>query len=76
METKQTTETKTTEVSKCACVCHKMLGAFIVAAGILGLLGVLHVMSLRAAGIACSVLAILAGLQTMMRSKCKCCSAA
>ncbi len=77
----ETTEVKPSESSKpseakCACVCHKMFGIFILIAGIVGLLGVLSVLSHTAAGIAVSILAILAGLQTMMRGRCKCCNAA
>jgi hypothetical protein len=60
---------------KCSCVCHKMFGVFIALAGVAGLLGAFSVLSGRVVGIAASVLLVLAGLQTMMRGKCKCCNA-
>ena len=60
---------------KCGCPCHKMFGGFIVLAGVMGLLAVFGVLSHHVAAIIGSILLILAGLQTMMRSKCKCCNA-
>ena len=66
---------ETTEVKKCACFCHKMLGVFIALVGVCGLLAVFDVMNHRTAGIIVCVLVILAGLQTMLRGKCNCCTA-
>ncbi len=69
----ETTETK--PEGKCGCVCHKMFGVFVVVVGVLGLLWTYGVLDRKVTGIACSVIAILAGLQAMMRSRCKCCNA-
>ena len=66
---------ETVEVKKCACACHKMFGVFIALVGVFGLLAAFDVMNRRAAGIIICVLFILAGLQTMLRGKCKCCNA-
>ena len=66
---------ETPEVKKCACPCHKMFGVFIALVGILGLLAAFGVMSHRIAGIIGCVLLVLAGLQTMLRGKCNCCTA-
>ena len=71
METSQ--DKKCCEDKKCCCPCHKMFGVFIVLAGVAGLLAVFGVMSHKAAAVTASVLLILAGVQTMMRGKCKCC---
>ncbi len=51
-------------------------GGFIALVGVIGLLAVYGVLSHKAAAIAGSVLLILAGLLTLMRSACKCCDAA
>ena len=59
---------------KCGCPCHKMFGVFIVLAGVIGLLAVFAVISHKVAAIIGSILLIMAGLQTMMRGKCKCCN--
>jgi len=66
---------ETPEVKKCACPCHKMFGVFIALVGILGLLAAFDVMNRRVAGIIICVLFILAGLQTILRGKCNCCTA-
>ena len=72
----ETTEMGKVELSKkCACPCHKMLGIFFALIGILGLLAAFDVMTRRTAGIIGCVLLILAGLQTIFRSKCNCCNA-
>jgi putative Mn2+ efflux pump MntP len=53
-----------------------MFGVFLALAGVIGLLAVFAVLSHKVAAIIGSILLILAGLQTIMRSKCKCCNAA
>jgi 4-amino-4-deoxy-L-arabinose transferase-like glycosyltransferase len=52
-----------------------MLGIFFALIGILGLLAAFEVMTRRSAGIIGCVLFILAGLQILLRGKCKCCTA-
>ena len=69
----ESTETK--PGGKCGCPCHKMLGVFIALAGVTWLLGALEVLTGKAVGITASILLIVAGLHTMMRSRCKCCNA-
>jgi hypothetical membrane protein len=72
----ETPEVGRVELSKkCACPCHKMFGVFIALVGILGLLAAFYVMSHKIAGIIGCVLLVLAGLQTMLRGKCNCCTA-
>lgn len=72
----ETPEMGKVELSKkCACPCHKMLGIFFALIGILGLLAAFEVMTRRSAGIIGCVLFILAGLQILLRGKCKCCTA-
>ena len=69
---------ETTEVkpeAKCACVCHKMFGVFVILGGIVGLLWAFGVLDKKVVGIAGSSLAILAGLQTLFRRRCTCCNA-
>ena len=73
MET--TEENKSCETKKCCCPCHKMFGAFIALVGVIGLLAVFAVISHKVAAIIGSILLIMAGLQTMMRGKCRCCDA-
>ena len=48
---------------------------FVALAGVIGLLAVFAVLSHKVAAIIVSILLIMAGLQTMMRCKCKCCNA-
>ena len=69
----ETTENK--PEGKCCCFCHKMFGLFVALAGVIGLLAVFAVLSHKVAAIIVSILLIMAGLQTMMRGKCKCCNA-
>jgi hypothetical protein len=73
----ETTEgRKSCETKKYCCPCHFMFGVFIALGGVIGLLEVFGVISHRVAVIIGSILLILAGLQTLMRSKCKYCDAA
>jgi len=60
---------------KCSCPCHKMIGVFIVLIGLTFLLSALNVLSAHMTEIIWPVLVILAGVQTMFRNKCNCCSA-
>jgi hypothetical protein len=52
-----------------------MFGVFVILGGIVGLLWAFGVLDKKVVGIAGSSLAILAGLQTLFRSRCKCCNA-
>jgi hypothetical protein len=68
-------ETTTTPTScKPSCCCQKASGLFVVLIGVAGLLRAFDVLTTKAAVITCSILAILAGLMTMMRGVCKKCS--
>jgi hypothetical protein len=58
--------------TKCCCPCHKMKGLFIVAIGLVFLLGEFGVISQHAVNVAWPSLVILAGLKKLIR--CKCCS--
>ena len=51
-----------------------MIGVFVVLFGLTFLLRSLDVISPKAAGIAWPIIVILAGLQSIFRSKCKCCN--
>jgi hypothetical protein len=75
-EKKTTEQTKSAESQKCACFCHKMPGVFVVLIGVAILLRALSVLSTTAFWGTVGVLVILAGLQSMTRGVCKCCSAA
>lgn len=69
------TETKTgSEVKKCGCFCHKMPGLFILLVGVAILLRAVDVLGHTPFWIAVAVIVILAGLQTMLASACKCCA--
>ena len=65
-----------TETKKCACPCHKMLGVFLVLAGVIGLLGAFAVLTGKTVAIVGSVLLVLAGLKGIFTGMCKCCNAA
>ena len=73
MET--TEDKKSCETKKCCCPCHKMPGVFIVLVGVAVLLRALDVLGHKALWVSVAVIVILAGLQTMFRSKCNCCNA-
>ena len=74
MET--TEEKKVSESNKCTCFCHKIPGVFVVLVGVVVLLRALNVLGHTAFWVIASIAIILAGLQTILRSSCKCCNAA
>ncbi len=76
MPTEEIKPAETKPGCKPPCVCRMLSGGFIALVGVIGLLAVYGVLSHKAAAIAGSVLLILAGLLTLMRSACKCCDAA
>ena len=61
---------------KCCCPCHKMPGVFVVLVGVAVLLRAWDVLGHRPFWTTVAILVILAGLQAIFRSKCKCCNAA
>ena len=67
-------ETSGASGGKCCCMCHKMMGVFVVLFGLVFLLKTLDVITPKVAGIAWPVIVILAGLQSMFSRACKCCS--
>ena len=62
------------EATKCKCPCHKMVSVFIVLIGLTFLLGAFGVLSAKTVSIVWPALLILAGLQTLCKDVCKCCS--
>jgi len=76
METTEEKKVSVAETKKCACFCHKMPGVFVVLVGVAILLRALNVLGHTAFWVIASILIILAGMQTMGRSACKCCNAA
>ena len=69
-----TTEEKPSE-GKCSCMCHSMIGLFVVAFGLTFLLRTLDVITNHTAAIIWPIIVMLAGLQFMFRRMCKCCRA-
>jgi hypothetical protein len=69
-----TTEEKPSE-GKCSCPCHNMIGVFVFLFGLTFLLRALDVLSNHAAAIIWPIIVMLAGLKTIFRRMCKCCSA-
>ncbi len=74
MET--TEEKKCCETRKCSCFCHRVPGLLIALFGVAILLGVLEVISAKAAVITIAILIILFGLKKMCVGMCKCCDKA
>jgi len=66
-------EGNTMEGKKCGCMHHSMIPLFIVAFGLLFLLGQIGVFTQGFVGLAWPVLVILGGAMKMMSKKCKCC---
>jgi len=52
-----------------------MVGLFIALIGLTFLLGAFNVLSEKVVGVVWPILVVLIGMQTIMRNKCKCCSA-
>ena len=68
-------ETTQASAGKCSCPCHKMVGLFIALIGLTFLLGAFNVLSPRVVEVTWPILVIMAGMQTVMRGRCKCCNA-
>ena len=60
---------------KCSCACHKMIGLFVAAIGLVFLLGAFDALSSRIVSILWPFIVVLAGIQIVFRNKCKCCAA-